>query len=72
MQILSPRYYGMIARCNACGCIIGYQPEDVSNSQNMKCPQCGFTMWVPLNLTYDGVIKESEAKTDEESVVSEQ
>ena len=54
----------MIARCNACGCIIGYGPEDVSTSQNMKCPQCGFNMWVPFNGTYDGVIKESEVKKE--------
>lgn len=55
----------MIARCNACGCIIGYGPEDVSTSQNMKCPQCGFNMWVPFNGTYDGVIKESEVKKND-------
>ena len=53
----------MIARCNACGCLIGYEPNDVSSSQNIKCPQCGFTLWVPFNPNYDGVIKEeSEEK----------
>ena len=62
MKILSPRYYGLIARCNACGCLIGYGPDDVNKSQNIQCPQCGFTLWVPLNITYDGIIKESEEK----------
>ena len=53
----------MIARCNSCGCLIGYEPNDVSNNQNIKCPQCGFMLWVPLNPNYDGVIKEeSEEK----------
>ena len=73
MKILADRYYGMIARCNACGCIIGYTPEDVSNTQNITCPKCHFTMWVPFNPTYDGVIKEeSEENKDGEPVVSEQ
>jgi len=70
MKILCPRYYGMIARCNACGCVMGYNPDDVSNTQNLKCPQCGFTLWVPFNPSYDGVIKESEEKKDGKTVVS--
>lgn len=71
MKILNQRYYGMVARCNACGCLIGYEPNDVSASQNISCPQCHFTIWVPLNPNYDGVIKESEGKEDGKSVVSE-
>ena len=71
MTILYQRYYGSIARCNACGCIIGYKPEDVNKNQNIKYPQCGFTLWVPLNPSYDGVI-ESEEKKDGKTVVSEQ
>ena len=62
MKILNPRYYGLIARCNSCGAILGYTPEDVNNSQNIKCPQCGFILWVPFNPNYDGVIKESEGE----------
>lgn len=30
MKILSPRYYGQIARCNSCGALIGYEPVDVT------------------------------------------
>ena len=59
-----------MARCNNCGCIIGYTPDDVYANQNLKCPQCGFMMWVPFNPTYDGVVKESEEKKDGETVVS--
>ena len=65
MKILNPRYYGLIARCNNCGCLIGYEPNDVSDNQNISCPQCNFTLWVPLNLEYDGIIKESEEKKDD-------
>ena len=68
MTILCQRYYGSIARCNACGCIIGYKPEDVDKNQNIKCPQCGFTLWVPFNPNYDGVIKESEEKRNDSMV----
>ena len=32
MKVLYNRYYGMIARCNACGCIIGYEPKDVNKN----------------------------------------
>ena len=70
MKILTDRYYGMIARCNACGCVIGYGPEDVSNTQNISCPKCRFTMWVPFNPTYDGVIREEHENGD--TMVSEQ
>ena len=73
MKILNSRYYGSIARCNNCGCLIGYDPNDVSNSQNISCPQCQFTLWVPLNPNYDGIIKEeeSEEKKDGKVMVSE-
>ena len=69
MKILNQRYYGMIARCNACGCLIGYEPNDVSTSQNIKCPQCGFSLWVPFNPNYDGVIKEEKEEKKDETVV---
>ena len=65
MKLLYNKYFGMIARCNACGAIIGYTPEDVSTTQNISCPQCRFSIWVPLNPTYDGMVKEEEEKKDE-------
>ena len=73
MKLLNQRYFGLIARCNSCGALIGYNPEDVSSNQNISCPQCKFTIWVPFNPVYDGTIKEeSEEKNDGESVVSKQ
>ena len=65
MKLLYTRYGGMIARCPNCYAIIGYDPDDVSTNQNIKCPQCGFNLWVPFNPNYDGVIKESEENKDE-------
>lgn len=72
MILLNKRWGGLIARCPNCYAIIGYKPEDVSSAQNIKCPQCSATMWVPFNPNYDGVVKESEEKKDGESMVSEQ
>ena len=61
MKILNPHYFGLIARCNGgCGAILGYEPNDVSKNQCIKCPQCGAVLWVPFNPEYDGVIKESK------------
>jgi len=65
MKLLYNKYFGMIARCNACGAIIGYSPEDVSATQHISCPQCRFSIWVPLNPTYDGIVKEEKEKQDE-------
>ena len=65
MKLLYTRYGGLIARCPNCYAIIGYEPNDVSKTQNISCPQCKFTLWVPFNPNYDGVVKESEDKKDE-------
>ena len=65
MKLLYQRYGGLIARCPNCYAIIGYNPDDVSQTQNISCPQCQFTLWVPFNPNYDGVIKESEMKANE-------
>lgn len=71
MKILNTRYYGLIARCNNCGCLIGYEPNEVSDNQNISCPQCKFTLWVPFNPKYDGIIIErKEGKENGETVVS--
>lgn len=64
MKILSPRYYGQIARCNSCGAILGYAPEDVDKDQHIKCPQCGFTIWVPFNPNYNGLIERKDKDKD--------
>lgn len=72
MKLLCPRYMGLIARCNGgCGALIGYEPNDVSKNQCIKCPQCGAVLWVPFNPNYDGVVKESEDKKDGKIVVPE-
>ena len=71
MKLLNPRYLGLIARCNSgCSALIGYEPDDVSKNQCIKCPQCGAVLWVPFNPNYDGVIREEN--NNGKSVVSEQ
>ena len=72
MTLLCKRWGGSIARCPNCYAILGYKPEDVSSSQNISCPQCFATMWVPFNPNYDGIIEEKESEKNGESVVSEQ
>lgn len=59
MKLLNPRYFGQIARCNSCGALLGYEPNDVDTNQNIKCPACGFTIWVPFNPNYEGVIEDN-------------
>ena len=67
MKLLNTRYYGQIARCNNCGAIIGYEPADVSDNQNIKCPQCSFMLWVPFNPKYEGEIKDDgKSETNEQ------
>lgn len=72
MIILSNRYYGNICRCNNCGCLIGYKPEDLHAGHYVYCPQCKFEIWVPLDLTYDGTIIEEKEHENVEPTVSEQ
>ena len=62
MKLLNTRWGGLIARCPNCYALLGYQPEDVTATQQVSCIQCHMTLWVPLNPNYDGVIKESEEK----------
>lgn len=60
MILLNPRYYGLVARCNACGALLGYKPDDVDKDKHIKCPQCDFTILVPFDPNYDGIVKEEE------------
>lgn len=58
MILLSNYYRGLVCRCNACGALLGYGPEDVFNNSYVKCPQCGFKILTKMQLDYDGVIRE--------------
>lgn len=60
MIILNQRYYGSIARCNKCGAILGYNPEDIHSNSYIYCPICQFEIKTPMILNYDGIIKENE------------
>lgn len=67
MVLLNNRYYGSICRCNACGAILGYGPEDIFENSYVKCPLCGFKILTKMQLDYDGVVREE--KEDGETVV---
>ena len=69
MILLHKRYPGLLACCDNCYALIGYDPDDVSSKQQIQCPQCGYYVWVPLDPNYDGTVKESEDKKDEKPVV---
>ena len=70
MVLLSNYYRGLVCRCNACGALLGYAPEDIFNNSYVRCPQCGFQILTKMQLDYDGVIREE--KTDGKTVVQEQ
>ena len=69
MVILSNYYRGLVCRCNACGALLGYGPEDVFDNSYVKCPQCGFKILTKMQLDYDGVIREENK--DGKAVVSQ-
>lgn len=69
MVLLNKYYYGSICRCNACGALLGYNPEDIFDNSYVKCPQCGFKILTKMQLNYDGVIREE--KNDGKTVVQE-
>ena len=70
MVLLSNYYRGLVCRCNACGALLGYGPEDVFDNSYVKCPKCGFKILTKMQLDYDGVIREE--KDDGKTVVQEQ
>ena len=71
MIVLNPRYYGLICRCNNCGALLGYKPEDIHANSYVNCPQCGFEILTKMQLNYDGIVKEGD-KGNGETVVRKQ
>ena len=63
MILICQRYFGSIARCNKCGAVIGYNPNDVFANKKINCPQCGLMIEVPFDPNYDGIVKEEESNT---------
>lgn len=67
MVLLNKYYRGLVCRCNACGALLGYDPNDIFDNSYVKCPQCGFKILTKMQLDYDGLIREE--KKDGETVV---
>ena len=70
MILFSKYYKGLVCRCNACGALLGYKPDDIHKNSYVTCPQCGFEILTKMQLDYDGVIREE--KTDGKTVVQKQ
>lgn len=64
MIVLCNRYFGSIARCD-CGAILGYQPNDVSRAQMIRCPVCTNLVRVLFDPTYEGVIENGSSNVPE-------
>lgn len=62
MIILSNCYRGLIARCEQCGALLGYKANDIYNNCYIYCAQCKERIKVKMDLSYDGLVKEKEAK----------
>ena len=59
MQILFPKYPGLLAICNGCGALLQYTPKDIYGTV-IYCPKCKTAIEVPMNKEYDGIIKEEK------------
>jgi len=65
MKILSPTYPGSIFICSDCGCLFSYQISDINENHFVYCPVCHMRQRIPLDLSYDGEIKnDSETKKE--------
>lgn len=69
MIVLSNYYKGLVCRCNNCGALLGYKPEDVHKNSYVTCPQCRFEILTKMQIDYDGVVKENN---NGKTVVQEQ
>lgn len=59
MQVLFPKYPGLLVICSGCGALLQYTPKDIYGTV-IYCPQCKATTEVPMNKEYDGIIKEEK------------
>ena len=60
MIVLNTYYRGLICRCNNCGALLGYKPEDIHANSYITCPQCRTEVLTNMQLSYDGLDKEKE------------
>ena len=59
MQVLFPKYPGLLAICSGCGALLQYTTKDIYGTV-IYCPQCKAATEVPINKGYDGIIKEEK------------
>jgi hypothetical protein len=56
-QIFSKVYPGLICICEKCGCLFGYQNEDIYGNL-VYCPLCKNGNTIEYDRNYDGIIKQ--------------
>lgn len=62
MKILCQCYNGLIAHCDQCGALLGYNMKDIYGSNFIYCPQCNNKIEIPIDINYDGLVKETKDK----------
>lgn len=62
MEVLYPKFPGLLAICDKCGALLRYVPQDVYG-QVVYCPLCKNAIEVPIDKNYDGVIKDDKTDT---------
>lgn len=67
MILLNKYYNGLLTHCDECGALLGYTPADIYEHHYIYCIQCHNKISVPLDLSYDGLIREE--KPTNETVV---
>lgn len=66
MKILSPTYPGSIFICQDCNCLFSYNQQDIQENHFVYCPVCHIRQRVPLDLSYEGEVKnDSKTKTEQ-------
>lgn len=59
MEVLYPKFPGLLAICEGCSALLHYTPKDIYGNV-IYCPLCKAAIEVPFDKNYDGLIKEEK------------
>ena len=63
MQVLSPKYPGLIFICEQCGMLAGgVQDNEIYEDSYVYCPICKYRNRLQYSKKYDGIIPKEEKK----------
>ena len=61
MEVLSPKYPGIIIVCQGCGAVLAnIKSSDIYGENLVYCPLCKAMNVLNYNKNYDGIIKEEK------------